>query len=66
MVKITVNAEVPDADLERFLDVVRKFDLANEGCHFHIVCDGGEHTTGEVVSILERVGIPLVYAERKP
>lgn len=65
MIRITVDAEIPDADLEPFLDWMRAFDKSHSGCHFKIAANSdGDETVGELVQMLERVGIPIVFAAK--
>lgn len=65
-VKITLVADVPDDALEPFLMLMRAFDRAHHGCHLKCSALGESENmrVGEIIRMLERVGIPLVFAER--
>ena len=65
MIKVTIEANVPQDKLEEFLTVIRAFDNENPGCHFDMLAIGGDQSVEEVTDMLERVGVPLVYAGRK-
>jgi hypothetical protein len=64
-VKLTLQANLPDETLEPFLEQLRNFDRAHPGCFFRAMANGdGDETVGEIVRMLERVGIPLVFAAK--
>jgi len=65
MMKIMVEAELPDDDVEAYLRWIRAFDNAHGGCHFRIGAVGGDHTLDEMKQMLENIGLTVMYAERK-
>lgn len=63
--KLTLEAEIPESDLEIFLHWVRAFDKSHHGCHFQIAAVGGGMSVEDLKEMFERVGLPVVYAGKR-
>ena len=63
---ITIEASVPDDDLEAFLHWVRTFDKSHTGCHFAITgVSESDKSTREIAEMLERLGLSILYEGRR-
>lgn len=64
--KITIEANVPDDDLEAFLHWVRAFDKSHTGCHFAITSVNESNLSArEMAEMLERLGLTILYEGRR-
>lgn len=66
MITVTVEAQLPDdAAAEAYLLWVRTFDREHANCHFRITSIGGDKPMDEIVAMLQRLGLTIIYAGRK-
>ena len=54
-----------DAKLEELLTLIIEFDRAHPNGLFRIASIGGEATVDEIKAVMQRLGLPIIYAERK-
>ena len=52
---ITTRAHVPDELGGAWLQHLRDFDTAHPGCHFEVVADAPEMSTGEIIKTLKDI-----------
>jgi len=54
MTKIVTVAHIPDGLEHEWLQYLRDFDLAHQGCHFEVLADTPQ-SVDDIVKVLQRV-----------
>ena len=65
MIKVNIEADINEDELEIFLTAIRVFDKAFPGNHFKIASNGGSKSLDEMKAMLDRLDLPILYAGRK-
>lgn len=66
MIKVMIYATLPDTKaLNELLRVIRKYDVAHQGCHFGIVAMAPDATTSEMLDAL-KVSPPFPFKRVEP
>lgn len=60
--KIFIGAELPEALAQSFLQHVRDFDTAHEGCHFEMMIDAPTLTLHEMIEAM-RLNPELTFTQ---